>query len=76
MKFGLIGDGKIAKRHRAAIDHVRGEISKIYDPKYEGTETGFLRFPRCWMMHFFRILIEGGKEKILKEGSIIGSRLR
>jgi len=34
MKFGLIGDGKIAKRHRQAIKHVEGKIVKIYDPKY------------------------------------------
>jgi hypothetical protein len=36
MKFGLIGDGKIAKRHRQAIEHVHGEIVKTYDPKYNG----------------------------------------
>ena len=33
MKFGLIGDGKIAKKHRYAIERV-GELVKIYDPKY------------------------------------------
>jgi hypothetical protein len=40
MKFGLIGDGKIAQRHRQAIKHLGGEIVKIYDPKYNGTGNG------------------------------------
>ena len=33
MKFGLIGDGAIAQKHRHAISKV-GELKKIYDPKY------------------------------------------
>jgi len=32
MKFGLIGDGKIAQRHRKAISHIGGEIAWVYDP--------------------------------------------
>jgi hypothetical protein len=36
MKFGLIGDGKIAKQHRQAVEHVGGRIVKVYDPKYNG----------------------------------------
>jgi hypothetical protein len=36
LKFGLIGDGKIAGRHRQAIRHIGGQIVKIYDPKYNG----------------------------------------
>ena len=34
MKFGLIGDGKIAVRHKSAIKFNGGSVSKIYDPKY------------------------------------------
>jgi len=34
MDFGLIGDGKIAKRHRQAVEHVGGRVVKVYDPKY------------------------------------------
>jgi len=39
MRFGLIGDGKIAKRHRTAIERIGGRIFKIYDPKYEKIES-------------------------------------
>jgi predicted dehydrogenase len=36
MKFGLIGDGYIAQRHRKAIETLGGQIAKIYDPiKYK-----------------------------------------
>lgn len=34
MKFGLVGDGNIAEKHRASIQSNGGEICKIYDPKY------------------------------------------
>ena len=37
MKFALIGDGKIARYHRAAIEHVGGEIAWVHDPKYGTT---------------------------------------
>ena len=30
--FGLLGDGKIAQRHREAISHIGGEIKWVYDP--------------------------------------------
>ena len=33
-KFGLIGDGKIAKRHRTAIESLGGEIGAVFDPIY------------------------------------------
>ncbi len=34
MRFGLVGDGKIAVRHRAAIKNNGGEIVAVHDPKY------------------------------------------
>jgi len=34
MKFTLIGDGKIAVRHREAIKNNGGEIVAVHDPKY------------------------------------------
>jgi len=34
MKFGLIGDGKIASRHRCAVIDNGGIIYKVHDPKY------------------------------------------
>jgi len=34
LKFGLIGDGYIAQRHRQAIKAVGGKIINLYDPKY------------------------------------------
>lgn len=34
MRFGLIGDGIIAKRHKEAIKHVGGELAWISDPIY------------------------------------------
>ncbi len=37
MKFALIGDGKIAKYHRAAIEHVGGDLAWVQDPKYGST---------------------------------------
>ncbi|OFW47589.1 MAG: hypothetical protein A2163_00785 [Actinobacteria bacterium RBG_13_35_12] len=40
MKFGLIGDGYIARRHKKAIEYIKGELSFIYDPmKYKQTES-------------------------------------
>jgi len=33
-KFGLIGDGKIAKRHKLAISNIGGVLLKSYDPIY------------------------------------------
>ena len=35
MRFGLIGDGKIAHRHRHAIEENGGRIIRVHDPKYE-----------------------------------------
>jgi hypothetical protein len=35
MKFGLIGDGKIAVKHKQAVNINGGQITKIYDPKYD-----------------------------------------
>lgn len=32
LKFAIIGDGKIAKRHKKAIEHIGGEIIGICDP--------------------------------------------
>jgi predicted dehydrogenase len=32
MRFGLIGDGNIAKYHKAAIKNIGGEIVHVYDP--------------------------------------------
>ncbi|MCK5346040.1 MAG: Gfo/Idh/MocA family oxidoreductase, partial [Candidatus Heimdallarchaeota archaeon] len=34
MKFGLVGDGNIAKYHKVAIEHVGGKLIAIEDPKY------------------------------------------
>ena len=34
MKFGLVGDGKIAHRHRHAIKKNGGRIIRVHDPKY------------------------------------------
>lgn len=34
MNFGLVGDGNIAKYHKAAIEHVGGKLVAIEDPKY------------------------------------------
>ena len=34
MRFGLIGDGKIAHRHRHAIEENGGRIIRVHDPKY------------------------------------------
>lgn len=34
-RFGLIGDGIIAQRHKAAIKSVGGEINWVYDPIYK-----------------------------------------
>jgi UDP-N-acetyl-2-amino-2-deoxyglucuronate dehydrogenase len=36
MRFGLIGDGRIAKRHKKAIAQIGGVINWIYDPRYKG----------------------------------------
>lgn len=38
MKFGLIGDGKIAVKHRHAISNNGGDIIAVHDPKY-GNES-------------------------------------
>ena len=32
MRFGLIGDGRIAKRHKKAVNLIGGTISWVYDP--------------------------------------------
>lgn len=39
MKFGLIGDGRIAKRHKEAISQIGGSINWIFDPRYKGYEV-------------------------------------
>lgn len=41
MKFALIGDGKIAARHKIAINNNSGKINAIHDPKY-GKESANL----------------------------------
>lgn len=38
LHFGLIGDGIISKRHRAAIEAVGGMLRRVCDPKYEEEE--------------------------------------
>jgi len=38
MKFGLIGDGKISEKHKAAVANNGGQITEIYDPKYGDKE--------------------------------------
>lgn len=43
MRFGLIGDGKIAVRHRAAIKNNGGNMVGIHDPKY-GSDSAPLDF--------------------------------
>ena len=35
MRFGLIGDGQIARYHRKAIEYVGEELAWVFDPKYE-----------------------------------------
>ena len=46
MKFGLIGDGNIARRHKEAIRHVEGELAWIYDPiKYGDSSAKLLQVP-------------------------------
>jgi hypothetical protein len=37
MNFGLIGNGKIAKKHKEAIKSCGGRITKIHDPRYSET---------------------------------------
>jgi UDP-N-acetylglucosamine 3-dehydrogenase len=37
-RFGLIGDGIIAKRHKNAINKIGGEVCWIYDPIYKGAK--------------------------------------
>ena len=32
MRFGLIGDGRIARRHKKAVNSISGDVSWIYDP--------------------------------------------
>ena len=39
MKFGLIGDGRIAKRHKKAVNSIGGNISWIYDPIHKEVDT-------------------------------------
>ena len=34
IRFGILGDGYIAERHKKAIEYVGGEIVFVYDPKY------------------------------------------
>jgi len=34
LKFGLIGDGKISEKHKMAVVNNGGQITGIYDPKY------------------------------------------
>jgi hypothetical protein len=38
IKFGLIGNGKIAQRHKNAIKHVGGELVWVSDPLLKGQE--------------------------------------
>jgi predicted dehydrogenase len=39
LKFGLIGDGKIAPRHKQAVTANGGVITELYDPKYKSKKT-------------------------------------
>ncbi len=53
MQFGLIGDGKIAQRHRKAIYHVGGNIRWVYDPlKYpdEQFSLDLSRYVDYWVI--------------------------
>ena len=34
MNFGLIGDGRIANRHKIAIKNINGSIVNVFDPIY------------------------------------------
>ena len=45
MNFGLVGDGNIAKYHKAAIEHVGGKILAIEDPKYGEDSVNVLNNP-------------------------------
>jgi len=39
MKFGLIGDGRIAKRHKKAVSLIGGNINWIYDPIHKDIDV-------------------------------------
>jgi len=39
LRFGLIGDGIIADRHKKAIKEIGGSIEWIYDPKFKKTRV-------------------------------------
>jgi predicted dehydrogenase len=39
IKFGLIGDGKIADRHKYAVNANGGIITEIYDPKFKNEKV-------------------------------------
>lgn len=39
LRFGLIGDGIIADRHKKAIREIGGRIKWVYDPKYKEDES-------------------------------------
>jgi hypothetical protein len=57
MKFGLIGDGYIAKYHKNAIEHIGGEIVVIYDPaKTFGAFPDFNLIPNSPNIEFFHCL--------------------
>lgn len=48
MKFGLIGDGWIAKRHKESIIRIGGVINWIFDPRYKGhdiSQDGYAIIP-------------------------------
>jgi len=48
MRFGLIGDGRIAKRHKEAVIRIGGTIGWVYDPCYKGfdvTPEGYVSIP-------------------------------
>jgi len=51
-KFVLIGDGRIAKYHRKAIEHIEGEIIIVIDPK-NGDE-----FPRNIFINKYRLYFD------------------
>jgi len=38
MRFGLIGDGKISEKHKVAVSNNGGQVTEIYDPKYNDTK--------------------------------------
>jgi len=58
MKFGLIGDGRIAMRHKKSIIAIGGVISWVYDPCYKGikiTPDGYMAIPVLSKKNFISV---------------------